>query len=300
MAESPDLRAADPGGARQHAQVSGVGHVVVQIVGDGNTVRADTPHLLLTRYLNRRLAEDEDRGEAALLSPYSLAVPLVGRERVLADLWTWMNTHPRISVRVVTAKAGAGKTRLALALCEKAAEAGWGAGFLTESEMVRFRGQQNLSFWGWNRPTLIVVDYAAARARTLHDWLVELADHLDQEGPPLRFLLLERHADPVGGWWREAFGVGGGDTEAIARLLDPVTGPYTLSGLVEPQERRGVLASILERSGSPIRLPEGPSFDRQLAEISWGGEPLFLLMAGLVAARAGFGEVLALSRPILA
>ncbi|MEO6195441.1 MAG: tetratricopeptide repeat protein [Thermoanaerobaculia bacterium] len=299
MAESPDLPAADPGGAQQHAQVSGVGHVVVQIVGDGNTVLADTPHLLLTRYLNRRLAEGENRGDAALLSPYSLAVPLVGRETVLADLWTWMNGNSRISVRVVTAKAGAGKTRLALALCEEATKAGWGAGFLTEGEMVRFRSQQNLSFWGWNRPTLIVVDSAAARARTLHDWLIELADQVDQGNPPLRLLLLERHADPAGGWWREAFGVGGGDTEAIARLLDPVTGPYALSGLVEPQERRWVLASILQRIGSQVRLPEGPSFDRQLAEISWGGEPLFLLMAGLVAARPGFGEILALSAPDL-
>ncbi|MFL6262871.1 MAG: tetratricopeptide repeat protein, partial [Thermoanaerobaculia bacterium] len=299
MAGAPDLPSADPPGARQEAWVSGEGHVVVQIVGDGNTVVAGHPHLRLTRYLNRRLAEGEDRGEASLLSPYSLSVPLVGRETVLADLWTWLTSPQRISVRVLTATAGAGKTRLALALCEETTERGWAAGFLTDIEMERFRNQQNLSSWGWNRPTLIVVDYASARARTLNDWLIELADHPIREGPPLRLLLLERHAEPTGGWWREAFGVGGGDSEAVGRLLDPPTGPYALPGLVEPQERRAVLASILERVGSPVRLPDDQGFDHRLAEISWGGEPLFLLMAGLVAARAGIGEVLALSAPDL-
>jgi tetratricopeptide (TPR) repeat protein len=59
-----------------------------------------------------------------------------------------------------------------------------------------------------------------------------------------------------------------------------------------------VLSSILERIGSRVRPPEfaaAPGFERQLAAMSWGGEPLFLLMAGLIAARAGFGAVLALS-----
>ncbi len=299
MAGAPDLPPAAPPGARQEASVSGEGHVVIQIIGDGNTVVAGHPHLRLTRYLNRRLAEGEDRGEASLLSPYSLSVPLVGRDTVLADLWTWLTSPQPISVRVLTATAGAGKTRLALALCEQATEKGWAAGFLTDIEMERFRSQQNLSSWGWNRPTLIVVDYASARARTLNEWLIELADHPTQGRPPLRLLLLERHANPVGGWWREAFGFGGGDAEAVGRLLDPPNGPYTLPGLFEPRERRAVLASILERVGSPVRLPDDPRFDHRLAEISWGGEPLFLLMAGLVAARAGLGEVLALSAPDL-
>jgi tetratricopeptide (TPR) repeat protein len=261
-------------------------------------------HLTLTRHLNRRgQPAGGHRGEAEqYLSPYSLSVPLVGRTEVLADQWRWMRNGRPVSVRVMTAPAGAGKTRLALELCDQAVREGWVAGFLTEGEMERFRSQQNLTRWGWKRPMLIVVDYAASRARLLRPWLIELAAHPGQEGKPLRLLLLERHANPAGGWWRQAFGLGGGDAEAVERLLDPASVPYLLPALANPEERRAVLASILERTGSTVRLPEpgaSPAFERRLAEISWGGEPLFLLMAGLVAAQAGFGEVLALSAPDL-
>jgi tetratricopeptide (TPR) repeat protein len=294
------LAAGGSGGARQHAEISGQGNVVVQIVGDGNSVVVGYAYLTLTRYLNRRIppGQGDPGGEAALLSPYALSVPLVGREAVLAELWEWMGAGRPVSVRVITAAAGAGKTRLALELCDQAVRAGWDAGFLAEGELVRFHSLQNLAAWGWRRSTLIVVDYAASRARDLRAWLVELADHSGQEGKPLRLLLLERHAETSGGWWREAFGYGGGDSEAVERLLDPASGPYVLPPLVGPRERRAVLSSILERIGSRVRPPElaaAPRFERQLAAMSWGGEPLFLLMAGLIADRADFGAVLALS-----
>jgi tetratricopeptide (TPR) repeat protein len=308
LASRPDLPAAVHRRGRrrstQRAEVSGAGNVVVQVVGNGNTVHPRYAHLSLTRYLTRRLpAAAGASGDAALLSPYALSVPLLGREEVLADLWCWMRDSGPVSLRVLAAPAGAGKTRLALELCEAAVRERWHAGFLTETELVRFRNQQNLSTWGWNRPTLIVIDYAAARARLLRNWLIELADHPGHEGKPLRLLLLERQADRAGGWWCEAFGVGGGDAEAVERLLDPPSGPYLLPSLAGPAERRAVLTSILERIGSPLRPPApsaSPDFDRRLAELSWGGEPLFLLMAGLVAARAGFAEVLALTAPDLA
>ncbi len=41
-------------------------------------------------------------------------------------------------------------------------------------------------------------------------------------------------------------------------------------------------------------------FDRQLDELTWGGEPLFLMMAGLLGAKRGVSQVLALSRTDLA
>jgi tetratricopeptide (TPR) repeat protein len=279
---------------------------VVQKVGDGYEPVPGYAHLTLTRFLNARVSPDKTVGldEAGeLLSPYAASVPLIGRESTLSDLWTWMQSGRPISVRVLTAKAGTGKTRLAIHLCDAAAQAGWYAGFLRESELVRFRNLQNTSTWGWSRPTLIVVDYAASLTNLLRDWLVELADQSGRYVHPLRLILLERHADPRGGWWREVFGSGAWKDDMLQSLLDPRSGPYTLSPLIDSEQRHAVLISMLERTGSPIRPPllgTSREFERRLADITWGGEPLFLLMAGLVAARAGFGEVLSLSATDLA
>ncbi|HKV11089.1 MAG TPA: tetratricopeptide repeat protein [Thermoanaerobaculia bacterium] len=283
--------------ATQHAEVFGRNNVIVQIQGDHNKVTpiAELPHLTLTRYLTRRRGGDRPSGEAAeILSPYALAIPFIGRESVMADLWTWMEKDQPVSVRVLTARGGGGKTRLALELCEEATRKGWFAGFVTDRELQRFLAQQNLSTWGWNRPTLVVIDYAASRARLLHDWLVELADNAGDSGHPLRLLLLERHADPSMGWWLEAFGRGGGDADAVRRFLDPAGRPFTLPTF-GASERRAIFGATLKQVGSGLEPPETPEFARRLAELSWGGEPLFLMMAGLTAARAGLAHILALS-----
>jgi tetratricopeptide (TPR) repeat protein len=279
----------------QHAEILGRNNVIVQIQGDGNTVTVGLPHLTLTRYLNRRRGGDGPSGEAAeILSPYALAIPFIGREPVMADLWTWMEKDQPVSVRVLTARGGGGKTRLALELCDEATRKGWFAGFATDRELQRFLDQQNLSTWGWNRPTLAVIDYAASRARLLHDWLVELADNAGDSGHPLRLLLLERHANPDVGWWLEAFGKGGGDADSVRRLLDPAGGPVTLPTF-GASERRAIFGATLKQVGSGLQPPETPEFAHRLAELSWGGEPLFLIMAGLTAARAGLAHALALS-----
>jgi hypothetical protein len=283
----------------QHATIDGRNNVIVQIQGDGNTVVEHLPHLTLTRHLQWRQRTEE----LDLLLPYSRSVPLIGREPLLHDLWRWLTTPTPISLRVLIGRAGSGKTRLALELGEDAIPKGWDAGFVTDRELERFLAQQNLATWGWRRPTLIVIDYATSRAHQLHDWLVELADNPGSLTTPLRMLLLERHADPSGGWWQEAFGRGGSDAQAIRHLLDPADHPVTVPSIVAPEERRAILTAILARAGSTEPPPAptvDPNFDRQLADLSWGGEPLFLLMAGLTAARLDFGHVLALSRTDLA
>jgi hypothetical protein len=128
------------------SEIAGSNNLVVQAVGAGITVVVGHAHLSLTRYLNLWAAAEAGRGgDAAQLSPYALSVPLVGRAEVLADQWRWMRDSRPVSVRVMTGRAGAGKTRLALELCEAAVREGWLAGFLLESELERFRGQQNLS-----------------------------------------------------------------------------------------------------------------------------------------------------------
>lgn len=288
--------------ATQHVVADGRNNLIIQIQGDGNSVVEHLPHLTLTRYLTRR-QPDENESEANLLTPYRMAIPMIGRDTQVAELQAWLASAKPISIRVLIGRAGSGKTRLALELCDAAVQQQWDAGFVAERELERFMTQQNLATWGWQRPTLIVIDYAASRAQQLHDWFVELADNGGAARPPLRVLLLERHADPAGGWWQEAFGRGDGDAQAVRRLLDPADHPVALPSLADPEERRALLTAVLVKLGSTERPPAcgtDTHFDRLLAALTWGGEPLFLFMAGLTAARLGLGQVLALSRTDLA
>ena len=110
----------------QTATVPGEGNVVIQIVGDGNTVVDNRPYLRLTRYQVRHRRQ---KTETDLLTPYTMNIPMVGREGARADLWAWMTSGEAISIRVLTAPAGRGKTRLALELAEEAVERDWRAGF---------------------------------------------------------------------------------------------------------------------------------------------------------------------------
>jgi hypothetical protein len=151
----------------QHAVADGRNNIIVQIQGDGNSVVPHLPHLTLTRYLTRR---QQRESETDLLTPYSMAIPMIGREQQMAELHDWLTSAKPIAIRVLVGRAGTGKTRLALELCDEAVKQQWDAGFVTERELDRFMTQQNLATWGWRRPTLIVIDYAAARARQLHYW----------------------------------------------------------------------------------------------------------------------------------
>ena len=290
-----------------HAEQSVVSErgCIVQIQGDGNTVVTSLPHLRLTRYRTRRTVSTgapdsagitpSGEREADLLRAYTEAIPFVGRDSERTRLNAWLDSAAPISVRVLIGRGGRGKTRLALEMCRALAEAGWRAGFVTGAEMTRFRAQTNLADWGWNAPTLVVLDYAAAFTAPLRAWLAELADNearLDKGGPKLRLLVLERHATPGEGWWAAAFGRGGGEADAIAGLLDGPE-PDTLDAVCDPVERRLIFNAAYSRALEEQReiLPE---LDECLAGLSWGGEPLFLAMAGLLAARMGLEPALAL------
>jgi len=188
--------------AEQRADIDGSGNVIVQILGNDNRVDLGRPYLKLTRYLTRRPVDSE----ADLLSPYTRSIPLVGRQQEMTELRAWLENGRPISVRVLTGRAGAGKTRLSLELCEQVLAEGWAAGFVESEELRRFRDKQNLADWGWGRSTLIVVDYAAVHAERLASWLGELSDNPGAHDKPLRLLLLERHAEAGTGWWQTAFG----------------------------------------------------------------------------------------------
>lgn len=274
------------------------GNTIVQIVGDGNTV-------VVTEYRHLELTCHTGRCQQVLeiqrLSPYSLSTRLVGRDQDLADLARFLDDQRPILIRVLTGRGGSGKTRLALELCERFSNKGWNAGFATRSEVVRFTSQQNSGNWGWQKPTLIVIDYAAAQTEALGNWFDELtANAPDQPKPRLRFLLLERHADEQAGWFQTLFRGGGWSALGRQGLLDPLQ-PVSITALLDPADRRALLAEVLEREAPRLALPvDNAAFDLSLQQISWGGEPLFLMMAAHAMARQGWAQALTMNREDLA
>src|SRR5215831_4502698 len=289
------------------AHVQGHRNIVVQAVGSGINVSVDSrvPHLRLTHFETRTGRARGDGSDAALLSAYRTdVVPLLGRDHALADLRDWINRDRDVSVRVLTGGAGRGKTRLALELVRNATKEGWLAGFVEQQELDRFRAQQNIAEWAWDKPTLIVVDYAASRVEQLRDWLRELVDAPIESGlPPLRMLLVERQAQREIGWLASVFGHGQDDrSRAAVSLLDPPQ-PEELAAIDDMPARRQIFATLLARKRADLIAPElgaDPEFDRLLREEKWSGDPLFLMMAGLVAGAVGVKSALALTRTDIA
>jgi tetratricopeptide (TPR) repeat protein len=231
-------------------------------------------------------------------------VPLLARDNAVRDLQHWIAPGRDVSIRVLTGGAGRGKTRLALELVRKASQDGWLAGFVEQGELDRFRGEQNVAEWAWDKPTLIVVDYAASRVDQLRDWIGELGDAAIESGrPPLRMLLLERQAQRAIGWLASVFAHGQDDrSRAAVSLLDPPE-PVELAAIDDIASRRQIFATLLARKRADLTAPElgaDAEFDRLLRDEKWSGDPLFLMMAGLVAGTDGVKNALALTHTDLA
>jgi len=282
----------------QEASIAGTDNTIVQIVGDGNSVTAGYPFLRLTRYVARRqIRQDLDR-----LSPYTRSTPLLGRETELASLHAFLSEPRPLLARVLVGGGGSGKTRLALELCEQASATGWNAGFVMREELHRFFEKQNLSNWGWQKPTLIVVDYAAEHAELLGKWLDELTDRAAPPSHVLRLLLLERNASTDTGWWTTVFVSGGWGAASKRALLDPAE-PVPIQPLAHAEDRLALLGAILAQAspGQRIGIPvHDAAFRDRLMQLAWGGDPLFLMMAALAMVQVGHARALALGRTDLA
>ncbi|WP_217427408.1 tetratricopeptide repeat protein, partial [Sphaerotilus uruguayifluvii] len=277
----------------------------MQIEGDQNTVQiGPRPKLLLTRFVaQRRIPAGKAVSELLQLSPYTLSTTLVGRDAELADLDRFLHSTESISVRVLTGDGGSGKTRLALHLCEQMADQGWLTGFATSDALRKFNTQPDRAEWGWSRPTLVVIDYAASHTELLKDWLDALADRLGQEPAlehPLRILLLERHATHESGWMAELCANGGWAAIGGRHTLFDPPEPVAVRPLTAPADRARLLNQMLQRNGF-IGPQVSPEFvERHLSTASWGQDPLFLMMAALHAVQQGRIEALALRRTDLA
>lgn len=289
--------------SQQAATVGGSGHTVVQIVGEGNAVTLEGAAALRLRAYREAIFADAPasptrrgepgytttgRRETRLLSPYNTqSLPLQGRTSALGALQDWLNASGFLSIHSLIGSGGRGKTRLAVELADWARGRGWTTGFARRDDLDVFLGGGCRT--RWEAPTLVVVDYAAAKAGAIASWLRHLVHDAEyaRSDEPLRLLLLERAGEEAAAWWREVFGGADLETEAVRECLAPGA-PLTLGPLTSPDERHAVFAAAFAQASEATTVPSrSVSLDDALARASLGGEPLFLAMFGLIAARQG-------------
>jgi hypothetical protein len=277
---------------------------IIQVFGNGNVIGSQPYLSLRVPSLKPSCAvPGVHGGEASLLGPGAGATAFVGREAICASFVGWANSHDSarpVSVRVVHGGAGVGKTRFAMELCRELGPE-WQAGFVDGIEARRFFRQTNLADWGWQKPVLVVFDYALTLLDVLPDWMRELCA-IPESPHPLRIVLLERQAgEGQGGWLERAF-PGGFGIQPICphNLLNDE--PLRLPGMADFTMQRGIMQDMLARLGSEIILPtDDTAFQDRLTRTDWAGAPLYLMMAAMVMHRqGGVGDVLHLGRADLA
>jgi hypothetical protein len=294
-------------------EARGVSNSVV-VTGDGNTVAlsfGDTGvrlQLLRKQFpppgRRRQPAPGEPPRELDLLVPEAGKLPLIGRKDLFAELQAWLDDEVDISVFGLIGRAGSGKTRLALEFCraidcDRGAKGEWVAGFLLATDLSPVVDKLATHSFEWERRTLLVIDYAAGCHQALARWLDRLSyGRLDHK---LRLLLLDREAPEAFGWWHELTGSGPPSRRDLFHALRP----RQLPGLSDHEERRALVSAALQAArelrpeatsdrGIPA-MDEEPDFDRRLTEPQFGN-PLNLVMAGVIALDRGPQAALALRR----
>ncbi|MFE0205339.1 hypothetical protein [Streptomyces sp. NPDC058985] len=141
---------------------------------------------------------------ATLLRADAERTAFVGRETEIRDLRAWCSSDDARAARLVTGRAGQGKTRLARRLCALMVDDGWvavvmrGSGEPEALDLGILRAAQT------GRPLLLVVDYAAEYgARELRAVLRRLGDTARPTPSVWRMLLIARN---VGDWWSGSTG----------------------------------------------------------------------------------------------
>ncbi len=170
---------------RREAQLAGPTKRMEALVGVEPGQLAAMLLEALTEPPELQLTWPRDAFEDDLLSFAARQTRHVGRDADLRSLNGFLAVSDPFVWWMVVGEAGTGKSRLALELC-LAVAGQWHAGFLTES------GQETLRGFEPHEPTLIIIDYAAARADWLGDVLYDQASRCDRYQAPMRLLVLER------------------------------------------------------------------------------------------------------------
>ncbi|MEH0828305.1 MULTISPECIES: tetratricopeptide repeat protein [unclassified Micromonospora] len=219
-------------------------------------------------------AERARQQPSRLLLTRHQVVPFAGRDDELTDLRQWLESSDRISVRLLHAPGGYGKTRLAQETAVQSAASGWSVWRILYSPVPPPNSRVEIDEAGG---VLLVVDYAD---RWPGSHLNTLITHMTGLGLraelTVRVLLLARSA---GSWWSALRTTVDSELagESSARRLGPVAAPLDRPDLFDAAARR--FARALHYEDPP---PGVPGF---LADATYD-QILAVHMAALVAVDA--------------
>lgn len=204
------------------------------------------------------------------LSFASRSASFAGRTEESRALSAFLASDLSFSWWTVVGDAGVGKSRLALECC-LAAEKDWDVGFVGDA------GHEALLEFVPVRPTLMVVDYAAARAEWLGRLLNSLALRASAEWQPVRVLVLDR---TVNARWYEAATFQHRYHDSVRIMSARYAEPLELGGLSRDVTR----TLIADALSGPERPPNSTTLEDlvdRAFELDPAGRPLFSLVAAL-------------------
>ena len=194
----------------------------------------------------------------------------IGMEEELQGLRDFLEDPAPFFWWIIAGEAGVGKSRLALELCAEASTV-WYAGFLTEAEQNNFLNFEPID------PTLVIVDYAAARSEWLGSALYNHSVRAGSYRAPLRIVILERSSR--GAWLSDALREKR-HNESQDILSHQYATPIDLEGLSDDNLRCLIADVSLTRGRSLSTTETEYVLDRTL-EIDPLRRPLFAIVATL-------------------
>ncbi|WP_404872805.1 glycosyltransferase, partial [Ideonella sp. A 288] len=217
------------------------------------------------------------RAEEALLPFAQQAEPFLAAQLH----WAHADELP-LTVRLLVAQGGSGKTRLAIELCARLRHDGWLAGFLVGDGNPGSMTSLAAQLRDCRQPVCIVVDYAETRTAEL---LALLAAVLaNPRTAATRILLLARSG---GEWWQQ---LPARDARCEALLMGAAgTGPYLLPAVYpKPSDRDQAFQHALQLLTTKLRLPMPAARPNLRGEHF--ARPLYVQLAALMTALGEHAE----------